>query len=84
MILVKDEKYFDRSNQAFGACFEGVEGMVDWRADIPLDWLTKKLERELSSGEKAKTEVMGGLGGLMGRLKELLNRQHEHHEGGNK
>ncbi|MDF6705704.1 hypothetical protein NMT92_24915, partial [Escherichia coli] len=84
MTLVKDEKHFDKFDQAFGAYFKGVEGAVDWRADIPLDWLTKKLERELSPEEKAKIEAMGGLDKLMERLKELLNEQHERHEGGNK
>ncbi|ANA34360.1 hypothetical protein R82526_00844 [Ralstonia mannitolilytica] len=84
MTLVKDEKHFDKFDQAFGAYFKGVEGAVDWRADIPLDWLIKKLERELSPEEKAKIEAMGGLDKLMERLKELLNEQHERHEGGNK
>lgn len=51
MTLVKDEKHFDKFDQAFGAYFKGVEGAVDWRADIPLDWLIKKLERELSPEE---------------------------------
>ena len=84
MTLVKDEKHFDKFDQAFGAYFKGVEGAVDWRADIPLDWLIKKLERELSPEEKAKVEAMGGLDKLMERLKELLGEQHERHEGGSK
>ncbi|MFJ1394584.1 hypothetical protein ACIKQ7_19480, partial [Acinetobacter baumannii] len=75
---------FDKFDQAFGAYFKGVEGAVDWRADIPLDWLIKKLERELSPEEKAKVEAMGGLDKLMERLKELLGEQHERHEGGSK
>ena len=52
--------------------------------DIPLDWLEKRLERELSPEEKAQIEAMGGLDKLMERLKALLDEQKERHEGGNK
>ncbi|MGN5477000.1 vWA domain-containing protein [Cupriavidus basilensis] len=84
MTLVKDEKHFDKFDQTFGAYFKGVESLVDWKSDIPLDWLQKTLERELSPEEKAKIEAMGGLDKLMERLKELLEEQKEKHEGGNK
>ncbi|ODV40483.1 hypothetical protein AWV79_07170 [Cupriavidus sp. UYMMa02A] len=84
MTLVKDEKHFDKFDQTFGAYFKGVESLVDWKSDIPLDWLQKTLERELSPEEKAKIEAMGGLDKLMERLKQLLEEQKEKHEGGNK
>ncbi|HVL10711.1 MAG TPA: VWA domain-containing protein [Burkholderiaceae bacterium] len=84
MTLVKDEKHFDKFDQAFGAYFKGVEGAVDWTANIPLDWLEKKLQRELSPEEKAKIQAMGGLDKLMERLKQLLNEQKERHQGGTK
>ncbi|WP_354687601.1 VWA domain-containing protein [Cupriavidus necator] len=84
MTLVKDEKHFDKFDQTFAAYFKGVESLVDWKSDIPLDWLQKTLERELSPEEKAKIEVMGGLDKLMERLKQLLEEQKEKHEGGNK
>ncbi len=84
MTLVKDEKHFDKFDQTFGAYFKGVESLVDWKSDIPLDWLQKTLERELSAEEKAKIEAMGGLDKLMERLKQLLEEQKEKHEGGNK
>ncbi|TMS59590.1 VWA domain-containing protein [Imbroritus primus] len=84
MTLVKDEKHFDKFDQAFGAYFKGVEGAVDWTANIPLDWLEKKLQRELSPEEKAKIQAMGGLDKLMERLKQLLNEQKERHQGGSK
>lgn len=84
MTLVKDEKHFDKFDQAFAAYFKGVESLVDWKSDIPLDWLQKTLERELSPEEKAKIEAMGGLDKLMERLKQLLEEQKEKHEGGNK
>ncbi|MCG5259928.1 VWA domain-containing protein [Cupriavidus gilardii] len=84
MTLVKDEKHFDKFDQTFAAYFKGVENLVDWKSDIPLDWLQKTLERELSPEEKAKIEAMGGLDKLMERLKQLLEEQKEKHEGGNK
>ncbi|WP_284459817.1 vWA domain-containing protein [Cupriavidus campinensis] len=84
MTLVKDEKHFDKFDQTFAAYFKGVESLVDWKSDIPLDWLQKTLERELSAEEKAKIEAMGGLEKLMERLKQLLEEQKEKHEGGNK
>ncbi|AMR77426.1 vWA domain-containing protein [Cupriavidus nantongensis] len=84
MTLVKDEKHFDKFDQTFAAYFKGVESLVDWKSDIPLDWLQKTLERELSPEEKAKIEAMGGLDKLMERLRQLLEEQKEKHEGGNK
>ncbi|MCT9072652.1 vWA domain-containing protein [Cupriavidus gilardii] len=84
MTLVKDEKHFDKFDQTFAAYFKGVENLIDWKSDIPLDWLQKTLERELSPEEKAKIEAMGGLDKLMERLKQLLEEQKEKHEGGNK
>ena len=84
MTLVKDEKHFDKFDQTFAAYFKGVESLIDWKSDIPLDWLQKTLERELSAEEKAKIEAMGGLDKLMERLKQLLEEQKEKHEGGNK
>lgn len=84
MTLVKDEKHYDKFDQTFAAYFKGVESLVDWKSDIPLDWLQKTLERELSAEEKAKIEAMGGLDKLMDRLRQLLDEQKEKHEGGNK
>jgi uncharacterized protein with von Willebrand factor type A (vWA) domain len=84
MTLVKDEQYFDKFDQAFGAYFNGVAQKADLALDVPLDWLKKKLQRDLSPEEKAQIEKMGGLDKLMERLKELLDEQKGRHEGGNK
>ena len=84
MTLVKDEQYFDKFDQAFGAYFNGVAQKADLAMDVPLDWLKKKLQRDLSAEEKAQIEKMGGLDKLMERLKELLDEQKGRHEGGNK
>jgi uncharacterized protein len=82
--LIKDEQYFDKFDQAFGAYFKGAALASELAFDIPLDWLKKKLQRDLSPEEKAQIEAMGGLDKLMERLKELFDEQKERHEGGNK
>jgi uncharacterized protein with von Willebrand factor type A (vWA) domain len=84
LTLVKDERYFDKFDQAFGAYFRGVQQLTDAAFDVPLDWLEKRLQRELTPDEKAQIEAMGGLDKLMERLKQLFDEQKERHEGGNK
>lgn len=84
MTLVKDEQYFDKFDQAFGAYFNGVAKASELAFDVPLDWLKKKLQRDLSPEEKAQIEAMGGIDKLMERLKQLFDEQKERHEGGNK
>ena len=84
LTLVKDERYFDKFDQAFGAYFRGVQQLTDAAFELPLDWLEKRLQRELTADEKAQIEAMGGLDTLMERLKELFDEQKARHEGGNK
>jgi uncharacterized protein with von Willebrand factor type A (vWA) domain len=81
--LVKDEAHYDRFDRAFGAYFKGVELLTDFGKDIPLEWLQKHLELELSPEEKAQIEKLGW-DALMQRLKELFEQQKERHEGGNR
>ncbi|MEO0313620.1 MAG: hypothetical protein RI928_76 [Pseudomonadota bacterium] len=81
--LVKDEANFDKFDKAFGAYFHGVETLFEKNAEIPLDWLMKRLERELTPEQKAALEKFG-YDKLMDRLKELLEEQKGRHEGGNK
>ena len=47
-ILVKDEKHYDKFDRAFAAYFKGVEARADFTHDIPLEWLRRNLELELS------------------------------------
>src|SRR5919205_499206 len=56
--LVKDEKHYDKFDRAFAAYFKGVEMVADFTKDVPLEWLRKNLELELSPEEKAKIEAM--------------------------
>ncbi len=58
-ILVKDEKHYDKFDRAFAAYFKGVKMLADFTKDIPLEWLRKNLELELSPEDKAKIEKMG-------------------------
>ncbi len=81
--LVKDEANFDKFDKAFGAYFHGVETLFEKNPEIPLDWLIKRLERELTPEQKAALEKFG-YDKLMDRLKELLEEQKGRHEGGNK
>ncbi len=82
--LVKDEQHYDKFDQAFGAYFNGRAAKVDLARELPLDWLLKKLDRELTPEEKAQVQSLGGWDALMQRLKEILDEQKERHEGGNK
>jgi hypothetical protein len=47
-VMVKDEKHYDKFDRAFGAYFKGVEMVADFTKDIPLEWLRKNLELQLS------------------------------------
>jgi len=81
--LVKDEKHYDKFDKAFAAYFHGVELITDITQDIPLDWLKKTLEFNLTPEQKAAVEAMGW-DELMETLKKRLEEQKERHEGGSK
>ena len=81
--LVKDEAHFDKFDKAFGHYFHGAQTIFDATPEIPLDWLMKRLQRELTPEQRAQLEKFG-YDKLMDRLKELLKEQKERHEGGNK
>ncbi|MDB5779095.1 MAG: hypothetical protein JWP93_1460 [Polaromonas sp.] len=82
-VLVKDEKHYDKFDRAFASYFKGVETVADFSKDMPLEWLRKNLELELSPEDKAKIEKMGW-DGLMETLKKRFEEQKERHEGGSK
>ena len=81
LILVKDEKHYDKFDRAFGAYFKGVEMLTDFTNDVPLEWLKKTLENELTPEQKAAIEKMGW-DELMETLKKRLEEQKERHQGG--
>lgn len=84
LILVKDERYFDKFDRAFGAYFEGRAQAFALQAEVPGDWLKKDLARYLSPEDKAKIDALGGLDKLLDRLRELLAEQKERHAQGSK
>ncbi|ALT78019.1 vWA domain-containing protein [Paucibacter sp. KCTC 42545] len=81
--LVKDEAHYDKFDRAFAAYFKGVELLTDFSKDVPLEWLRKHLELELTPEQKAAIEKMGWQE-LMDTLKKRFEEQKERHEGGNK
>ena len=83
LTLVKDEAHFDKFDRAFAQYFKGVNAAFDTNAAIPLDWLLKRMQRELTDEQKAQLEKFG-YDKLMDRLNELLKEQKERHEGGSK
>ncbi len=81
--LVKDEAHFDKFDRAFAAYFKSMSLRTDFTQDVPLEWLRKTLELELSPEEKAKIETMGW-DELMETLKKRFEEQKERHEGGSR
>ena len=82
--LVKDEANFDKFDRAFAEYFQGVESIAGIELDVPLEWLLKQAELNLSPEEKAMIEAMGGWEKLMETLKKRLEEQKARHQGGNK
>ena len=83
--LIKDEKYFDKYDRAFGAYFKGLEsldGIVE--ALIPDEWTRAEFMKNLTDEEKAKIESLGGLEKLIEEFNKRLEEQKERHQGGNK
>src|SRR5690606_1153215 len=83
MTLVKDETLFDRYDQAFGEFYRKMEAALPDSKEIPLDWLIKEFQKNLSPEEKAAIEKHGW-DKLMELFKERLEEQQERHAGGSK
>ena len=82
--LIKDETKYDKYDKVFGEYFKGIESLHELAKEIPLEWLIKKNELQLTPEEKALVEKLGGWDKLMETLKKRLEEQKERHEGGNK
>ncbi|MGV6808047.1 MAG: hypothetical protein ACWA5K_09120, partial [bacterium] len=83
--LVKDQRYYDRFDRAFGAYFDQLESLDDFiEALIPEDWLRKEFERSLTEEQKAAIETLGGLEKLIEEFKKRLEEQQKRHAGGSK
>ncbi len=78
--LVKDEKHYDKFDQAFEAYFKGLEdlhGLLE--ALIPDEWLRREFEKSLSPQDLEKINSMGGLEKL---IEEFRKAQQEASQGG--
>ncbi|UTW02586.1 VWA domain-containing protein [Amphritea atlantica] len=83
--LVKDEKYFDRFDLAFGHYFKGLAELPDpFNNFVPEEWLASDLIKNLTDEEKAEIEKLGGLDKLMETLAKRFEEQNERHAGGSK
>ncbi len=85
--LIKDERYLDRFDRAFGEAFRGLEaedGAAIAARDLPEEWLRAMAEKLLTDEEKAEIEALGGFDKLMETLKKRLAEQEGRHQGGSK
>lgn len=83
--LVKDEKYYDKYDLAFGSYFHGIENLEELLEKvIPDDWLRSAFSKHLSEEEKAKIQSLGSLEKLMDEFKKRLEEQQKRHAGGSK
>ena len=83
MILVKDERFYDRFDRAFAAYVERVKN-TDIAESIPKEWLEDALKREFSAEDKEKIKQLGSLDELLKTFQERLQEQQERHQGGSK
>ena len=82
--LVKDERHYDRFDQAFGHYFKGIARIEEIFGEVPEEWLRKQAEKLLTDEEKARIEALGGFEELMKTLQERLAEQQKRHQGGSK
>lgn len=81
--LIKDEKYYDKFDLAFGEYFKGIQALPGLADAIPEDWLKYISSRYLSDEAKAALERMG-LDKLLDEFQKRLEEQKGRHQGGNK
>ncbi|QRN40787.1 MAG: VWA domain-containing protein [Neisseriaceae bacterium] len=86
LILIKNEKYYDKFDQVFAYYFEGV-AQIDLDIEsfnIPKEWLVKQLEKYFTPQELENIKSQGDLNKLMELFKQRLREQKKRHQGGNK
>ncbi len=85
LVLVKDERYYDRFDRVFAEHFKGAEQLfAGLAAQLPPEWLRTLTERLLSEEEKRQVAALGGWDKLLETLRQRLAEQRERHEGGSK
>lgn len=83
LVLVKDEKHFDKFDKAFAAYFKGVDMVADFTKPIPAQWLQQAIEKLLAESQKNDAPNID-YDDLLDTLKKRLEEQQERHEGGSK
>ncbi|MEB3766327.1 vWA domain-containing protein [Acinetobacter sp. MD2] len=90
LIMVKDERYFDKFDRAFQAYMQQlsdveIDNLLDQLDKIPKDWLDLELlEKNLTAEQRAELSQAGSLAELLQQLEQRLQEQHKKHQGGNK
>jgi len=85
LVLIKDERYYDRFDRVFAEHFKGAEQLfAALAAQLPAEWLRTLTERLLSEEEKRQVAALGGWDKLLETLRQRLAEQRERHEGGSK
>lgn len=90
LIMVKDERYFDKFDRAFQHYMQGIpslelDDILSHVKQIPNAWLELELAiKNLSPEERAKLQKANSLEELLDLLQQRLNEQKGKHQGGNK
>jgi uncharacterized protein len=81
--LVKDERHYDRFDQAFAQVFHGAEQLfAQLLASVPPEWLASLTARVFSAEEQRRVAALGGWQQLLETLRARLAEQQEAHRGG--
>ena len=83
LVLVKDEKHYDKFDKAFAAYFKGVDMIADFTKPIPAQWLQQEIEKMLADEQKNDAPKLD-YDDLLDTLKKRLEEQKERHQGGSK
>ncbi|MEB3752943.1 vWA domain-containing protein [Acinetobacter sp. MD2(2019)] len=90
LILVKDERYFDKFDRAFQAYLQAlpdveIDDLLKQLNHIPKSWLDLELlEKNLTAGQRAQLQQANSLQELLQQLEQRLAEQHKKHQGGNR
>ncbi len=70
MVLVKDERYYDKFDRAFSTYFKGLEDLASLLASlIPDEYLRREFEKSLTPEELEEIKSLGGLEKLIDAFK---------------
>jgi len=85
IILIKDEKNYDKFDRATKAFFDGLEsfdGMLS--ALIPEEWIRDAFKKNISEEEMQNIKKIENLEDLINQFKSRLLEQKKRHQGGDK